>query len=198
MLRSPNYKWWAYTAIAIGMFLAVMDQTALNIALPRIAEHFSADLPTVQWVALGYALSTTVVLLPMGRLSDIVGRKRVYLLCSVIFIVAAALGGFSGTLSMVIAVKIVQGIGSGGIQANGLGMVLEVFPERERGKAAGLYMAVVGTGAVSGPVVGGLLVSGLGWRGYLYGLESLEVCTPAAPTLFHSPVVVILVGGVCG
>ena len=166
--NSPNYKWWAYAAVAIGMFLTVMDQSGVNIALPRIADHFSADIPTVQWITLGYVLSTSALLMPVGRLSDMVGRKRVYVLGAVIFIGAAALGGSAQMFPMLIVAKVIQGIGSAGIQANGMAMIVEVFPERERGKALGLYMTVIGTGSISGPIVGGLLVSGLGWRSVFF------------------------------
>ena len=91
--NSPQYKWWAYFAIATGMWLTVMDQSGVNIALPRIAEHFDADIPTVQWITLGYVLSTSAMLMPMGRLSDMIGRKRVYMSGMVVFMGAAALGG---------------------------------------------------------------------------------------------------------
>ena len=76
---SPRYKWWVYGAIAIGLFLTVMDQSGINIALPEIADQFALDLPTVQWISLGYVLSTSATLMPMGRLSDIIGRKKVYI-----------------------------------------------------------------------------------------------------------------------
>ena len=153
--ESPNYKWWAYAAIAVGMFLTVMDQSGVNIALPRIAEHFDADIPTVQWITLGYVLSTSAMLMPMGRLSDMIGRRRVYIMGFVIFIAAAAFGGSSPSFSLLVVAKVLQGVGSAGIQANGMAMIAEVFPERERGKALGLYMTVIGTGSISGPIVGG-------------------------------------------
>ena len=168
ILESPNYKWWAYAAISVGLFLTVMDQTGVNIALPRIAEHFSADIPTVQWITLGYILATSALFMPMGRISDIVGRKYVYMGGFVVFVAAAAVGGSAETLNVVVASKIVQGIGSAGIQANGMAMVADIFPERERGKALGLYMLIIGTGAISGPVIGGVLVSSLGWRSVFF------------------------------
>ena len=154
ILSSPSYKWWAYGAIAVGMFVTVMDQSGVNIALPRIADRFSADIPTVQWITLGYVLSTAALLMPMGRLSDMLGRKTVYLAGFVVFMAAAALGGGANTLALIIIAKIVQGVGAAAIQANGLAMVAQVFPESERGKGMGMYMAVIGTGSISGPVIG--------------------------------------------
>ena len=76
--ESAGYKWWVYGAVAIGLSMTVMDQSGLNIALPQVADHFQLDIPTVQWVTLGYVLSTSVILMPMGRLADMVGRKAVF------------------------------------------------------------------------------------------------------------------------
>ncbi len=161
---SPNYKWWAYGAVAIGMFLSVMDQSGINIALPQISEHFAADIPTVQWITLGYSLATSAMLMPMGRLSDMIGRKEVYLIGYAGFIILAFVGGLSQSLAFLIAAKILQGIASAGVQANSMALITEVFPSNERGKAMGLYMTIIGTGAISGPILGGLIVSSFGWR----------------------------------
>ncbi len=162
--RSPNYKWWAYFSIAIGLFLTVLDQSGVNIALPRIAEEFDADIPTVQWISLSYVLSTSATLMPLGRLSDILGRKLVYVTGFFVFVGAAALAGSADTFMLIILAKVIQGVGSAAIQANGMAMITQVFPEQERGRALGLYMTIIGTGAITGPVVGGLLVTQLGWR----------------------------------
>ncbi|MEE9247975.1 MAG: MFS transporter, partial [Dehalococcoidia bacterium] len=91
--RGPHQKWWVFFAIAIGMFVVVMEQTGVNIALPKIAEHFDLDIPTVQWVTLGYVLSTSAMFMPLGRISDMIGRTRVYVFSFMIFMVAAAVGG---------------------------------------------------------------------------------------------------------
>ncbi|MCH7746183.1 MAG: MFS transporter, partial [Chloroflexi bacterium] len=165
---SPRYKWWAFFAISIGLFLTVLDQSGVNIALPQVADYFGADIPTVQWISLSYVLSTSVMLMPLGRLSDIIGRKRVYVAGFVVFVGAAVLAGSAQTFLLIIVAKIIQGAGSAAIQANGMAMITEVFSERERGKALGLYMAIIGTGAISGPIVGGVLVSALGWRAVFF------------------------------
>ena len=162
--RSANYKWWVFASVALGLFLTVTDQSGVNIALPRIAEHFGADLPSAQWIALGFTLSTSVMFMPVGRLSDIFGRTHVFMLGFGVFVVAAAIGGTAIAFPVLIAAKIIQGIGVAGIEANGMAMVADIFPEKERGKAIGLYMSIIGAGAVGGPVIGGTLVSLLGWR----------------------------------
>ena len=182
---SPNYHWWAYGAVAIGMFINVMDQSGINIALPEIADDFGADIPTVQWISLGYSLATSAMLMPMGRLSDMIGRKRIYLIGFSVFVALAIVGGTSQSLGILVAAKIVQGMGSAGVQANSMAFITEIFPDNERGKAMGLYMAIIGIGAISGPIVGGLLVSELGWRSIFFaGIPvSLIAMTSAALVL---------------
>ena len=75
---SDNYKWWVFSTIAIGTFLSVVDHGSVFVALPNIESHFSSDLRTVHWIVVGYALAISVLILPMGRLGDIIGRKQVY------------------------------------------------------------------------------------------------------------------------
>ena len=95
---SDNYKWWVFSTIAIGTFLSVVDHGSVLVALPNIESHFSSDLPTVQWIVVGYALAISVLILPMGRLGDIVGRRQVYVGGMIIFTITAALAGASPSL----------------------------------------------------------------------------------------------------
>ena len=161
---SPNYKWWVFGTIAIGTFISVVDGGSVLVALPDIEGHFGADLPTVQWVIVGYVLAISVLLLPMGRLGDIVGRKEVYIGGFAVFVLAAAVAGFSPNLEVLIGSKVVQGIGSAMIQGNGMATIIFAFPDAERGKALGTHLSIVGAGSIAGPALGGFLVSSLGWR----------------------------------
>ena len=161
-------KWQAFSAIAIGMFLAVAEQTGVAIALPQIADDFKVNIPAVQWITLGYVLSTSAAFMPLGRLSDIVGRPKVYTAGFVGFIAMAVVAGLSQAFWMLLVAKVVQGLVSAGIQANAMAIVTEAFPRRERGRAIGLYTTVVGVGATAGPFLGGLLINELGWRWLFY------------------------------
>ncbi|HIM89159.1 MAG TPA: MFS transporter [Dehalococcoidia bacterium] len=107
-----NYRWWAFGAMAIGLFASVSDHGSVVVALPSISNHFDTDLPTTQWVLIGYALTISALLLPMGRMADIVGRKRVYVLGFVIFTVGALAAGLSPSVEALIASKIFQGVGA--------------------------------------------------------------------------------------
>ena len=162
--ESPNYKWWVFCTVATGVFMSVMGHGSVLIALPAIAKHFDASLTTVVWIAIGEALTISALLLPMGRLSDIVGRKQVFIVGYTVFLIASAAAGFSVTLSMLLMARVVQGVGEAMLQSNGQAMVLSVFPASERGKALGTQFSVVGTGSIVGMVAGGFLVSALGWQ----------------------------------
>ena len=162
--RSSNYKYLGFGAIAIGSFANVMDHGSTNVALPSIASNFGSDLPTVQWVVIGYLLTISALLLPMGRLADLVGRKEVYITGSLIFVLGAVLAGFSPNLTTLLLSRLLQGVGAAMTQGTGMAIITSMFPSRERGKALGLIMTVVGTGAVAGPAVGGFVVDALDWR----------------------------------
>ena len=167
-LRIREYKYWALAAIAIGMFASALDHGSVNVALPSVAVHFRSDFPTVQWVAIGYALTISALLLPMGRLSDLIGRKRVYIIGSLIFVLGALVAGSAANLSTLIAARIIEGAGAAMTQGTGMAIVIAAFPAHERGKAIGLIITTVGTGSIAGPAVGGLLVDALGWRAVLF------------------------------
>ncbi len=162
--RRPNYKWWAFSAIATGTLASVIDHGSVNIALPAIARHFGTDLPSVQWVVIGYALTISSLLLPMGRLADLIGLRKVYLLGSLVFFLGALVAGSSSNLLILILSRILQGAGAAMTQGTGLAIVTGSFPERERGKAIGSIMTIVGTGGIAGPALGGFLVGAIGWR----------------------------------
>ena len=177
-------RWLVFWTIAVGTYVSVMDQTGVSLALPRIADHFDASIPAVQWVTLGYILTTGSLILPMGRLSDIVGRKRVYTAGFGIFILGAVLTGLSVSLTSVILFKVLQGVGSAMIQANGMAIVTSSFPASERGKVIGLFLTVVGLGAISGPVIGGAVVGAFGWRFVFFMGVPLGIASVIAAMVF--------------
>lgn len=150
--------------IAAGTFVSVLDQTGVSLALPLMANEFDATIPLVQWVALGYMLATGSLLLPAGRLSDLVGRKVVYVAGFCVFVLGAVSAAVSPNLFAVISFRIIQGMGSAMIQANGMAILTTTFPAEQRARVIGMFMTMVGLGAIMGPIVAGLVVDTFGWR----------------------------------
>ena len=165
---SRAFKWWNFWTIATGTFFSVVDHGSVLIALPGIESHFHATLESVQWVVVAYALVISVLLLPMGRLGDVIGRRRVYILGTAIFVAGSLGATFSPTLGVLIAMRVLQGIGAGMVQGCGMGMMLASFPDSERGKALGTHLSVVGLGAIAGPALGGFLVAWFGWQSVFF------------------------------
>ena len=163
-MRKSSYKYLAFAVIALGTFNSVVDHGSVVIALPAIADRFETDLPTLQWVIVGYALTISAVLLPMGRLSDIVGRKQMYLTGFAIFILGAGIAGASTNMLTLVLSRVLQGCGAAMTQSTATAMIISIFPASERGKALGMHMSTVGVGLIVGPALGGLLVHILDWR----------------------------------
>ena len=164
LTKSPNYKYWVFGALAVGIFASVVDHGSVNVALPTIASHFKTDLPTIQWVVIIYALTIAALLLPMGRLSDLVGRKKIYITGIAILGTGATLSGLSPSLELLFPSRVLQGVGAAMTQGTGMALVTSVFPANEKGRAIGLFMTMVGVGAIAGPAIGGLAVDLFGWR----------------------------------
>ena len=168
LARSPRYKWYAFGTLAVGTFASVVDHGSVSVALPTIATRFQTDIPTVQWLVIGYAMTVIALLLPMGRLADLITSKRVYIIGSFVVIAGSIAAGRSSDLSVLIASRIVQGTGAAMTQGTGMAIMIGAFPPNERGKAIGLIMTMVGTGAVAGPALGGFLVDAFGWRSVFF------------------------------
>lgn len=118
----PSYKYWVFSVIALGFLGTVLGIGSLSVALPSIAGDFNVKLPSVQWVHIAYVLTITALLLPMGRLADLVGRKRVYIAGSLVFVLGAVLASGSTSLLMLILFRILQGVG--GAMTEGIGMAI--------------------------------------------------------------------------
>ena len=168
MNQSGDNKYLVFGALAIGLFASVVDHGSVIVALPSIAEELRIELPSVQWVVIGFALVISALLLPMGRLADMIGQKRVYLLGSAILMLGAAGAGFAPNLATLLLARIFQGVGAAMTQGTGMAIMTSVFPPSERGRAIGLLMTTVGVGAVVGPAIGGFIVDLVHWRAVFF------------------------------
>jgi len=145
-------------------FLTPFDLSAVNIALPTLASEFSMDAVTLSWVATAYLLASAVFLVPFGRIADIHGRKKIFSAGLMVFTFASFAMVFSVSPSMIILLRVVQGIGAALIFGTSVAILTSVTPPRERGKALGIYTTAVYLGLSMGPFLGGFLTTSFGWR----------------------------------
>jgi EmrB/QacA subfamily drug resistance transporter len=160
---APNYRWWLLAVTSIGALLASITSGSLVIALPDILRDLHTDLLAVMWIIVGYTLILTVLVLNAGRVADRFGRARTFTIGSAVFTLASAFCALAPDAGMLIAGRIVQGIGAAFMFANSSALVTDAFPRRELGKALGFNAMVVGAGLIIGPILGGWL-TGFGWR----------------------------------
>jgi EmrB/QacA subfamily drug resistance transporter len=157
-------KWWTLTAVVAGVFMLVLDITIVNVALPDIGREFDSPLSDLQWVVNAYALALAAALVTGGSLADLWGRRRLYAAGTALFTACSLLCGVAtGPLFLSLA-RVGQGIGGALIWATSLALLGHAFSGRERGVAFGVYGAVSGLAVAAGPLLGGLLTSGLDWR----------------------------------
>ncbi len=166
MTNPPDYsrKWFVLAAVGMGIFLTTIDGTIVNVALPTLVRELNTDFATVQWVVLGYLLTLSTLLLSMGRLGDMVGKKPIYMTGFVLFTLSSMLCGLSPTVYWLIGFRVLQAIGAAMTQALGTAIITEAFPDSERGKALGAAGTLVSIGIVLGPTLGGLLIESLSWH----------------------------------
>lgn len=145
-------------------FLTPFMGSAVNVALPAIGRDFKADAILLSWVATAYLLMAAVFLVPLGRLADIQGRKKIFVAGILIFSIASLLCAAASSAPMLIFFRILQALGSAMIFATGVAIITSVFPVGERGAAMGINVAAVYTGLSAGPFFGGILTARLGWR----------------------------------
>ncbi len=161
-------RWWVTLNISIGVFMSTLDASIVNISLPTIVQSLNTDLKTVAWVVMAYLIIITGCLLLMGRLADLFGQRRVFLLGFLTFTLGSALCGSSSAIHFLIGSRMIQGLGASALMAIGPAIVTTAFPEKDRGKALGMLGSVVSLGFITGPLIGGFLVEHLGWRSIFF------------------------------
>lgn len=155
--------WSVFAAVALGTFMATLDSSIVNVALPTLATSFHASVTQIEWVSLAYVLTITGLLLPFGRLGDALGRRRVFLWGLGLFTLGSLACAFAVSAPTLVGARILQGVGASMISANSVALITAAFPRAMRGRALGMVGAVVGLGLTVGPPLGGFLIAGLGW-----------------------------------
>jgi EmrB/QacA subfamily drug resistance transporter len=183
-------RWRALAVSQLAAFMALLDVSIVNVALPSIERGLGVSAGTAQWVVSGYALSFGLALVPAGRLGDALGRRRMFLIALSAFALTSALTGAAPTIGLLIAARLLQGVAGGMLLPQNSGLIQDLFDGAERGKAFGLLGATVGLATATGPVVGGLIIALVAgpdaWRWVFYvnvpiGLVALVLATRLVP-----------------
>ncbi|MFL5899082.1 MAG: MFS transporter [Solirubrobacterales bacterium] len=162
-ITDTNRKWWTLAGACAGLFLLMLDSTVVALALPAIRHDVDASSEGLQWVMNGYLLTIAVLVVTAGRLGDMFGRKRIFLVGMVFFALGSVVSGAAGDQDALIVGRVLQGMGAAPMLSLSLALVCNVFPAEEQPRALGVWAAVSGVALAIGPLAGGLLIE-LDWR----------------------------------
>jgi EmrB/QacA subfamily drug resistance transporter len=185
MMHQPEIdysrKWYVMAAVSLGVFLATIDGSIVNIAMPSLVQALDTELAIVQWVVLAYLLTVTILLPSIGRIADILGKKPLYIAGFVVFTIGSALCALSPTVTWLIGFRVLQAVGAAMMMGLGAAIITEAFPTSERGRALGMIGLAVSAGIITGPMLGGLLLKTLSWHWiFLVNVPLGILATPVA------------------
>ena len=163
LFAPENRKWWTLAAVSVGLFMIMLDNTVVNVALPSIQGDLEISTSELEWVVNAYALTFGVLLLTGGKLADMFGRRAIFITGLVIFTAASLWCGLSGGADSLIAARTVQGVGAALMNPATLSIITATFPPRQRGMAIGIWAGVSALALAIGPLVGGLLTEKIDW-----------------------------------
>jgi EmrB/QacA subfamily drug resistance transporter len=164
LFAEENRKWWTLGAVAFGLFMIMLDNTIVNVALPSIQRDLGIGISELEWVFNGYALTFGVLMLTGGKLADMLGRRRIFIVGLIVFTVASLFCGLATSAGWLIGARVVQGVGSALMNPATLSIVTATFPPRQRGMAIGIWAGVAAMALAIGPLVGGLITQHWGWN----------------------------------
>jgi EmrB/QacA subfamily drug resistance transporter len=168
LVTEENRKWWTLGAVAFGLFMIMLDNTVVNVALPSIQRDLGAGLSELEWIVSGYALSFAALLLTGGKLADLLGRRRIFVIGLAVFAGSSLACALAPSADFLIAARVVQGAGAALMNPATLSIISAAFPPEERGAAIGTWAGVSAMALAIGPLVGGLLTEHVGWNWIFY------------------------------
>jgi len=164
-VNQNNLRWWVLLTVIVGTFLGRLDQTIVNLALPKMMDTFSIGVSSAGWIATAYILANAVFVPIWGKLGDTIGRKKVYIIGFSIFILGSVLAGFAWNLSSMIVFRVIQAIAGSADYPTAMAIIAVTFKEgKERAQALGIWSVSFAAASVFGPLIGGPLIDNFGWR----------------------------------
>ena len=164
VLAEENRKWWTLAAVAFGLFMIMLDNTVVNVALPSIERDLHVSISSLEWVVTAYALTFAALLITGGKLGDLFGRRRIFVVGIAIFTLSSLACGLAPSSGFLIGARAVQGVGAALMNPASLSIITATFPPRERGQAIGIWAGVSAMALAIGPLVGGLIVDNINWN----------------------------------
>src|ERR1700722_9605056 len=183
LINEENSRWWTLGAMCFALFMIMLDNTGVNVALPSIQRDLHASLSALEWTVNAYTLTLAVLMITSGRLGDIFGRRRLFLIGVTTFGLSSLVIAFSPNYSVLIAFRAVQGIGAACMMPASLAIITQSFPPHERGTAIGTWAGVSALALAIGPVLGGFLTQDVSWRAIFFINPPIAVIAVAV-TLF--------------
>ena len=177
-------RWWTLGAVSLGLFMIMLDNTVVNVALPSIERDLGMSLSQLEWVVTGYALTFAAFMLTGGKLADLLGRRLVFVAGLAVFTAASLACGLAGGADMLIGARVVQGIGAAMMNPATLSIITATFPPRQRGTAIGIWAGVSALALAIGPLVGGLLSEHVDWSWIFFVNVPVGVIAIVAAFLF--------------
>jgi EmrB/QacA subfamily drug resistance transporter len=181
---AEHRKWWTLAAVAFGLFMIMLDNTVVNVALPAMQESLALEISELEWIVAGYALTFGALMLTGGKLADLFGRRLIFVVGLVVFTIASLGCGLAGTAAVLIASRVVQGVGAALMNPATLSIIAVAFPPRERGRAIGIWVSISALALAIGPLVGGFITEHWGWHWIFFINLPIGVLAVAAALAF--------------
>jgi EmrB/QacA subfamily drug resistance transporter len=168
IFADENRKWWTLAAVAVGLFMIMLDNTIVNVALPSIERSLHMSISSLEWIVTAYALTFAALLITGGKLGDMYGRRKMFVFGLAIFTLASLACGLAPSAGFLIGARSVQGIGAALMNPATLSIITATFPPKERGQAIGIWAGVSALALAIGPLLGGLIVDNINWHWIFY------------------------------